>query len=74
MAFSFCVYVYMNLSIPRGEKDIGFFGNGVIGSCEPPLELNLDLREEQCALLNTEPSVQPQGYLLISRFFFLTFL
>lgn len=55
---SFCAYVYMNLSIPRGEKDIGFFGNGVI-----PLELNLGPLEEQYALLNTEPSVQPQGYL-----------
>lgn len=60
---SFCAYVYMNLSIPRGEKDIGFFGNGVIGSCEPPLELNLGPLEEQYALLNTEPSVPPQGYL-----------
>lgn len=63
MAVSFCAYVYMNLSIPRSEKDIGFFGNGVIGSCEPLLELNLGLLEEQYALLNTEPSVQPQDYL-----------
>lgn len=37
MVISLCGYVYMNVGAPRGEKDIGFLGNGVTGSCEPPV-------------------------------------